>query len=101
MQATTVALSEKALRYLKKKRINAISVDPLESPCCGVSEVKNDSVSKGKPKKDLSAYNVATYRGIDVYYPYYTNVDSDVLRIDAERILGYTRLYVANAKIDY
>lgn len=100
MQANRVALTDRALTYLRKKKIDAISVDPVDIPCCGVPSVINDSVSKGKPTRDPSVYKKEIYEGIEVYYPYYTNVDSEVLEIDLERILGIARLYVANARIE-
>lgn len=101
MQGTKVEVSKKALAYLKKKKIHAISVDTLEQPCCGFPGVINESVSKGEPKKDQDIYKKQVYEGIDVYFPYYTNVDSDTIRIDCERFLGYTRLFVANAEMEY
>ncbi|WP_322626894.1 hypothetical protein [Aedoeadaptatus coxii] len=101
MQGTKVALSDKALAYLKKKNIRAISVDTLEQPSCGFPGVINESVSKGAPKKEQEIYKKQVYEGIDVYFPYYTNVDSQTIHIDCERFLGYTRLFVANAIMEY
>lgn len=101
MQGKYVKVSDQALRYLKKKGISAISVDPLEQPCCGFPGVLNESVSKGKPTKDTSIYNKREYKGVTVYFPYYTHVDGETIEIDCERVLGFTRLFVSNAKMEY
>ncbi|MDQ0508395.1 hypothetical protein QO008_000851 [Peptoniphilus ivorii] len=101
MLAKDAAIAPAAMEYLKKKGIDAISVDVIASGCCGAPGIRNASVSKGKPTRDANVYKKTTVDGIDVYYPYYTNVDDGVVRIDAERFLGITTLYVANAESEY
>ena len=100
MKATSARLTDAAMAYVKKKNITALSVDTPEMACCGVADVMSATVSKGLPKKDPIVYKKCEDRGITIYYPYYTEVDGECIIIDAEKVLGLTRLYVTNGLME-
>lgn len=96
MKARSARLTDAAMAYVKKKNITALSVDTPTMACCGVADVMSATVSKGLPKKDPVVYKKCEDRGVAIYYPYYTEVEGDCIIIDAEKIFGITRLFVAN-----
>ena len=100
MKAKSARLTDAAMAYVKKKNLTAVSVDTPEMACCGVADVMSATVSKGLPKKDPIVYKKCDDRGIAIYYPYYTEVDGECIVIDAEKILGITRLFVANGTME-
>ncbi|MDY3118332.1 MAG: hypothetical protein SOW18_02205 [Peptoniphilus sp.] len=102
MYAKSARLTEAARAYVKKKQIDAITVDPPAMGCCGVADVMSAStVSKGEPKKDVVVYKKCDDGGVAIYYPYYANVEGSCLMIDVETFLGISRLFVANGKMEY
>ena len=100
MKATSARLTDAAMAYVKKKNLTTLSVDPPNMACCGVADVMSATVSKGLPKKDPIVYKKCEDRGITIYYPYYTEVDGECIIIDAEKVLGLTRLYVTNGLME-
>ena len=100
MKATSARLTDAAMAYVKKKNLTTLSVDPPTMACCGVADVMSATVSKGLPKKDAIVYKKCDDRGVTIYYPYYTEVDGESIIIDAEKILGVTRLFVANGTME-
>ena len=100
MKATSARLTDAAMAYVKKKNLTTLSVDPPTMACCGVADVMSATVSKGLPKKDPIVYKKCEDRGITIYYPYYTEVDGECIIIDAEKVLGLTRLYVTNGLME-
>ncbi len=100
MKATSARLTDAAMAYVKKKNLTTISVDTPNMACCGVADVMSATVSKGLPKKDPIVYKKCEDRGITIYYPYYTEVDGECIIIDAEKVLGLTRLYVTNGLME-
>ena len=100
MKATSARLTDAAMAYVKKKNLTTISVDPPTMACCGVADVMSATVSKGLPKKDPVVYKKCDDRGVAIYYPYYTEVEGECIVIDAEKVLGITRLFVANGTME-
>lgn len=100
MKATSARLTDAAMAYVKKKNLTTLSVDPPTMACCGVADVMSATVSKGLPKKDPVVYKKCEVRGIAIYYPYYTEVEGECIVIDAEKVLGITRLFVANGLME-
>lgn len=100
MKATSARLTDAAMAYVKKKNLTTLSVDPPTMACCGVADVMSATVSKGLPKKDAIVYKKCDDRGVAIYYPYYTEVDGESIIIDAEKVLGITRLFVANGTME-
>ena len=100
MKATSARLTDAAMAYVKKKNLTTLYVDPPTMACCGVADVMSATVSKGLPKKDPVVYKKCEDRGIAIYYPYYTEVEGECIVIDAEKVLGITRLFVANGLME-
>ena len=94
-----LVISDKLAAYIKKKHINALTVQQVEVKNCWLAP-NLPSVSEGEPQ-DLSKFNKFDVGGITVYFNRNIVFNKETVKLDIRRYLFTHDIFVEGVDIAY